>query len=840
MKLQKLIPVLFAALALTACDNVSSGGNTPDVFKITTTALPAGVSNAAYNAQLSTAFGTGAVTFAWQSGYTPPTWLSLGANGLLSGTPTATGSVTLEVQATDSAAVPAVVIKNLTLNVADAPTIDTSTLARAVKGIAYSEQLAFTALAGLNPTWQLAAGSTLPTGISLSSSGLLSGTTSDGGLFPLEVELLLGAAVADTSTLDLVVYESIPYSYVEDALETPTPNDSTGDATNMGALDMQNPIVQTAPLSLNSNPNITKPDPDDYFAFTISTVGTIDIEVFFKGLAGELNAYLWFYAGAPTHQVSVVAASTGYQTDDETILHHNAQLSGGATGYYYLQVTAPYDSTSQLANSNAYSFRISFNDLAISTESLEADSNGGGAIDQQVVATTQGAPLGSPNWSLTGGTLPAGVSFGTDGRFTGTPTEFGMYDFTVQAEDGGSSLERDIQVRFFDSVAGDYWQVRGKRLKYDAGGNDTEWDSYAEATVVAPHPDYPTEGGIYVLGGTDLSTLSTIDNVRVFHTDRAGIPAAKHFKFEDNIPSLTIARRYFSAVFLQHSYGGYIYIAGGAVGAPSGAHATGDFWYEVQRLMVADGSGNALTHPLSSTWEAVTSLPQTEGTLNIKGWAEFGLIANDKAADGDDRIYLVGGRCQIEDSVGSNTFTKTFHDAVLMYECPLTVSATGTWHRKTDTTPYTPRRFPSVSIISDRIYIIGGRQGVAGQGGGGSTMLNSVEMYQPDPTSSNVATATTSSSGFPTLTEGAYYSGFGTIGNSLYLWCGWNSSFQGTKYLHRFDPNGSGTGGTLTRLTDADWGTGFGSGVAHDGKLWIFSGIGHGSADEPSNLQYNP
>ena len=119
-------------------------------------------------------------------------------------------------------------------------------------------------------------------------------------------------------------------------------------------------------------------------------------------------------------------------------------------------------------------------------------------------------------------------------------------------------------------------------------------------------------------------------------------------------------------------------------------------------------------------------------------------------------------------------------------------------------------------------------------------MLNSVEMYQPSPTATTTATATTPAASFPTLTEGTYYSGFGTIGGELYIWCGWNSSFQGTKYLHKFVPNGSGTGGTITRLTDTDWGTGFGTGIAHDGKLWVFSGIGHGSTSKPKNLVYQP
>src|SRR5690606_34080764 len=112
-----------------------------------------------------------------------------------------------------------------------------------------------------------------------------------------------------------------------------------------------------------------------------------------------------------------------------------------------------------------------------------------------------------------------------------------------------------------------------------------------------------------------------------------------------------------------------------------------------------------------------------------------------------------------------------------------------------------------------------------------------VEMYEPDPYQTNVALSTADKTQFGTLGGGGgYYPMFATLNGSLYVWCGWDASFQGTRALNRFDP---GTGG-VTRLCDADWGTGFGGGVAHDGKLWIISGIGHGADSEPKNLVYLP
>ncbi|MCC6464066.1 MAG: hypothetical protein IT463_01855, partial [Planctomycetes bacterium] len=98
---------------------------------------------------------------------------------------------------------------------------------------------------------------------------------------------------------------------------------------------------------------------------------------------------------------------------------------------------------------------------------------------------------------------------------------------------------------------------------------------------------------------------------------------------------------------------------------------------------------------------------------------------------------------------------------------------------------------------------------------------------------------------FGTLGTGVYFPMAGVLGGSLYIWCGWDAGPVtgipgGTKYLHRFTPGPTGTNGTVTRLMDADWSTGFGAGVAHEGKLWLISGIGHGTESEPRNLVYLP
>jgi hypothetical protein len=820
----KLLSLTLPLALLAAC----GGGGSSDkkdpapAFSITTSALTTGIVGVPYTHQLNTANGAAPATFAWDSAFTPPAWLNLSASGLLTGTPAAVTSLNLQIVATDAAS--ATASRTLALNVIATPQIDAATLPRAIKGQVYAQQqLNHDAPVGLAVTFGLAATSpAFPSGMGISPGGLISGTPALGGLFVLEIELRYSGSVLDTSILDLVVYESIPYTYIEDALE---PNDTRGTGTQLfptntpaGRMTMADVHVQADPLTLNSDLNITKPDPDDYFRFNTGTTGEIRIEVFFRGLVGEVDAYLWYYTGPPTHAVVVVAESVSAMADDELIVYPNAPA-----GFYYLQIHAPGDATASLYNRNAYTFRVSFNDLTITTDRLEADA-ASGPIDEQLSALNQGTAPGAPVWSLVNGTLPTGVSFTTDGRFTGTPTEFGVSEFTVQVEDGGITAERMVRVRFFDSSVGDYWQIQGER-RMDTGAIFEAW---GDCMVVAPHPDYPTTGAIYVLGGYSSAML---DAVRVFHTS-----GAKQNTFEDIGANLPVPVRYHRAVFLQHSYGGYIYVVGGEVGNATG-HTFGDLWRGVYRLQVSDAAGTALAHPLGA-WELLSELPAVESTGHaILGWAEFGLAQVDAAADADDRIYLLGGRYDLENTVGSGTYTRTFHDAVLMFEPPATAGGSGTWTRKIDSAPYTPRRFPAVAMVNGDIFVVAGREGVAGQSGSGSTIADYIEMYRPDPSGANAAVATSPRTSFPTLTGGGgYYPMYANINGSLYVWCGWNSNFEGTKALNRFDPGTN----TVTRLMDADWGTGFGGGVAHDGKLWIISGIGHLVGDEPLNLVYYP
>lgn len=146
----------------------------------------AGVS---YNQSIASASGGAApYTYTVTAG-TMPAGLTLAANGIIGGTPTVQGSFTVQVTAKDSStatpfsSTPA----NVTL-VIDKPvvTITPTTLPNGAANSSYSQQ--FTPSNGTAPyTFPSASG--LPAGMTLSSSGLLSGTPTQAGTFNITINV---------------------------------------------------------------------------------------------------------------------------------------------------------------------------------------------------------------------------------------------------------------------------------------------------------------------------------------------------------------------------------------------------------------------------------------------------------------------------------------------------------------------------------------------------------------------------------------------------------------------------------------------------------------------------
>ncbi|HWR37617.1 MAG TPA: Ig domain-containing protein [Clostridia bacterium] len=158
-------------------------------LKLTGGALGAATANASYSATLSATGGSKPYAYALAGG-TLPAGLSLGSNGTISGTPTAAGSSSFVVMATDttSPAQSTSATYSLAVTQSVAPlAIETVSFPDAKIGTAYSATLSGTG-GQLPYAWSLAAGS-LPAGLSLGPDGAIKGTPTVAGSYSFTAQL---------------------------------------------------------------------------------------------------------------------------------------------------------------------------------------------------------------------------------------------------------------------------------------------------------------------------------------------------------------------------------------------------------------------------------------------------------------------------------------------------------------------------------------------------------------------------------------------------------------------------------------------------------------------------
>ncbi len=148
--------------------------------------------------------GYGTAPFNWTvTSGSLPDGMSIVGN-LLTGTPTATGSSTFTLKATDANGtqhvIPGLVLAVATMSMSPAPGV----LPPAIAGVPYTQT--FVAAGGISPiTFRLGFGSDLPVGLTLSSGGVLSGIPTTSGPFSLLIEAvdITGATFLQRYTLNV-------------------------------------------------------------------------------------------------------------------------------------------------------------------------------------------------------------------------------------------------------------------------------------------------------------------------------------------------------------------------------------------------------------------------------------------------------------------------------------------------------------------------------------------------------------------------------------------------------------------------------------------------------------
>ena len=199
----------------------------PTAPTITTATLPNGQVGTAYSQTLA-ATGSMPITWSLDSGSLPG-GLALSTSGIISGMPSTDGTFNFTVKAANGTAPDATKALSIVIETAPpagtAPTITTASLPNGQVGTVYSQTLAAT---GSTPiTWSLDSGS-LPGGLTLSTSGVISGMPSTDGTFNFTVKAANGTVPDATKALSIVIETAPPAGTTPTITTTTLPNGRVG------------------------------------------------------------------------------------------------------------------------------------------------------------------------------------------------------------------------------------------------------------------------------------------------------------------------------------------------------------------------------------------------------------------------------------------------------------------------------------------------------------------------------------------------------------------------------------------------------------------------------------
>lgn len=377
---------------------------------ISPTTLQNATVNDSYTETFTATGGSGTYTWTRTSG-SFPTGMSLATNGNFTGTPTGIGTSNFTIRATDANGNFAAQAYTL---IVDAVTIvlDPTILPDAIQNQSYTR--AITASGGTGPyTFTVISGS-LPTGMTLSSSGTLTGTVT----------------TPTTATFTVRATDSKTNSGSQAYTLTVLSNTWT---IILSAWSMGTPVPSLPPITVNENNTIT---------FTVTAPGTVPED--------------------SSCEVRMTAPQTTNSSDvDSTIQYVNLT---GRTGNATFEIIGDNTTEGQefttivlfYNNSLVATYgRVNINDtsqtpaptLTISPPALETGMRGV-AYSESFSASGGQFPY---TWSRVSGSFPSGITLSAStGELSGTPTVTGTFNFTIRVTEGaGFTAEKAYTLEIF-------------------------------------------------------------------------------------------------------------------------------------------------------------------------------------------------------------------------------------------------------------------------------------------------------------------------------------------------------------------------------------------------------
>jgi hypothetical protein len=438
---------------------------------VTPATLPTGYDGSLYTQTTLTATGGSGTgfTFALANGTVLPLGLNLSASGVISGTPTATGTTNFTIKATDSASNTGNGNFSITVNAGVSITTSLTLPTGYVNGN-YSQTLAATGGSGTGYTWKVTSGSNLPAGLNLSTAGVLSGKPTAAGTPSFSITATDSVGNTASATFSMTVaagvtinVPSLPAGYPGTSYPLTTVTASggtntgfiftwaaasgstlpaglslgsntgnvTGTPTNATAASVVSSVVVTATDSIGNSASTTVSITiEASVAITTSTLnpGTIS-NAYSQQLAasgGSGTGYVWTTTGTNN------LASFGLTLSSTGLL--SSTNLGATTGT--VNFTAQVSDSQSHSTTAALSFTI-YSTLTITTTTLPATNVGVGYSQSLVAAGGSGTGF---SWTATSSNLSTyGLALSTAGVITGTPTQSGTATFTANVTDSASN-----------------------------------------------------------------------------------------------------------------------------------------------------------------------------------------------------------------------------------------------------------------------------------------------------------------------------------------------------------------------------------------------------------------
>ena len=558
--------------------NVSIGGAGVTVGPST---VPAGTAGVAYT---STQFTPTGSTFTITSG-TLPTGMSFSTSGLLSGTPTQTGSFPITVTATPSTGCPGSVSVTLTIN-CPTITVSPSTVPSGTAGTAYTSTQ-FTQTGGIG-TVTFSRTGTLPTGMTFTSAGVLSGTPTKTGSFPLTIKATdsngctgtVGVTLTINCQTITVTPTTVPTGTAGSAYTSTTFSQTGG----IGTTTFSRSGTLPTGMTFNTGTHVLAGTPTKTGSFPITITATDS-----NGCTGSVNVTIvincpTITVGPSTIPTGTVGTAYTSTTFTETggigttsiaesgtlptgMSYSGAThvLSGTPTQSGSFPITITATDSNGCTGSQSYTLVISCPTITVGPSSVPSGTAGVLYTSTTFTQTGGATPI---TFSETG-TLPAGLTLTTAGLLSGTPTKTGSFPIIVTATDAHGctgSNSYTINIACPTITVGPSSIASGTAGVVYGGATFTQTGGIGAVTF-SESGTLPT--GITfssgMLSGTPTKTGSF--PITITATDSNGCTGSKSYTLIINCPTITVGPSTIAGATAGATYSGATFTQTGAVGS---------------------------------------------------------------------------------------------------------------------------------------------------------------------------------------------------------------------------------------------------------------------------------